>query len=177
MDMHMELGYTANELAFYFRTSKGCGLLVHRFIPTADLFHTGFLEAEMHILPSIRPYCSFAAVATHFRGPLPFDSGPDGRVPDRFWLALESGYLYVGFNVGSGDVIGKSVQKAQRLDDGFWHQVVVNRSGFALTLAIDGSTHFTLIAPMVSSILAVLHVLRVSRRVSYVARFMCRKVM
>ncbi|XP_042239811.1 neurexin-1-like isoform X2 [Homarus americanus] len=85
---------------------------------------------------------SFKMRTTEHNGLIMFSSGFVAAQGDFFALELLEGHLYLHLNLGSGSRRVKATNR--RVDDGWWHEVTLNRDAQAGRITVDeGANDFT----------------------------------
>ncbi|XP_066961792.1 neurexin 1 isoform X2 [Macrobrachium rosenbergii] len=85
---------------------------------------------------------SFKMRTTEANGLLMFNSGSVSSQGDFFALELLEGHIYLHLNLGSGSRKVKATNR--RVDDGWWHEVTLNRDSQAGRITVDeGANDFT----------------------------------
>ncbi|XP_071518617.1 neurexin 1 isoform X3 [Panulirus ornatus] len=85
---------------------------------------------------------SFKMRTTEPNGLLMYNSGSMAAQGDFFALELLEGHLYLHLNLGSGSRRVKATNR--RVDDGWWHEVTLNRDAQAGRITVDeGANDFT----------------------------------
>ncbi|XP_042874196.1 neurexin-1-like isoform X2 [Penaeus japonicus] len=85
---------------------------------------------------------SFKMRTTEPNGLLMYNSGAVSAQGDFFALELLEGHIYLHLNLGSGSRRVKATNR--RVDDGFWHEITLNRDSQAGRITVDeGANDFT----------------------------------
>ncbi|ROT82475.1 hypothetical protein C7M84_024365 [Penaeus vannamei] len=85
---------------------------------------------------------SFKMRTTEPNGLLMYNSGAVSAQGDFFALELLEGHIYLHLNLGSGSRRVKATHR--RVDDGFWHEITLNRDSQAGRITVDeGANDFT----------------------------------